>query len=255
MLLGIDHLVIAVEDVDAAAETLERDVGLAVSPGGRHRSWGTRNRLAWLGDAFVELIGVEDASLAKDTWVGAATLATLERGGGLVVAPLATDDIAADVAALRALGSEMGDPVAGDRLRPDGRVVRWNLARPPVISPTMPFLIEHDTGAAEWTPRDRAERAAQIHPVGGPVRLESVELPVTDVGRTVQRLMRGVGLRFRPSLAGRGSRDTTIGPHLLRIRPERRDDAGRTAIVHLAGPGLPERTTDSVGLGWVLRSG
>jgi hypothetical protein len=255
MLLGIDHLVIAVPDVEAAAASLEHEVGLAVGPGGRHRAWGTANRLAWLGDAFVELIAIEDEALARGTWVGAATLAQLDRGGGLVVAPLATDSIDADVAALRALGSEIGDPVAGDRLRPDGRTVRWTLARPPAVGPTVPFLIEHDTSAAEWTPEERAQRAVLTHAVGGPIRLEVLELVVGDVGRAVQQLMRTVGLRFRPSLAGRGARDTTIGPHVLRLRPARPGEAGQTAIVHLAGPGLPARTASVLGLDWVLRPG
>jgi len=48
MLLGIDHLVVAVESVDGAAEELERELGLAFTGGGRHEAWGTYNRLAFL---------------------------------------------------------------------------------------------------------------------------------------------------------------------------------------------------------------
>jgi hypothetical protein len=255
MLLGIDHLVIAVRNIDRAASTLEDELGLEVGPGGRHPAWGTANRLAWLGDVFIELIGIFDEGLARETWVGAATLATLERGGGLVVAPLATNDIEADVAALQALGSSMGPPAAGERLRPDGRVVRWRLARPPSPSPTEPFLIEHDTTAAEWTPAERAERASQRHPVGGPVRLETLELEVDDVRRTIPRLARSVGLRFRPSLAGGGSRDATIGPHVLRLRRAGPDAAGSATTIRLVGPGLPDRSVDALGCRWVLRPG
>jgi hypothetical protein len=53
VLLGIDHLVIAVRSVEAAAEILERDLGLAVAGGGRHETMGTHNRLAFLGDTYV----------------------------------------------------------------------------------------------------------------------------------------------------------------------------------------------------------
>ena len=60
MLLGIDHLVVAVESVEAAAEELDGELGLAFTGGGRHEAWGTYNRLAFLGDTFVELIGVFD---------------------------------------------------------------------------------------------------------------------------------------------------------------------------------------------------
>ena len=64
MLLGIDHLVIAVRDPDAAAATMEADLGLAVTGGGRHEHAGTFNRLAFLGDTYLELIGVFDRALA-----------------------------------------------------------------------------------------------------------------------------------------------------------------------------------------------
>src|SRR4051812_50126715 len=58
MLTGIDHVVVAVLSVEAAAETLERELGVAFSGGGRHDAWGTYNRLAFFGDTSLELIGV-----------------------------------------------------------------------------------------------------------------------------------------------------------------------------------------------------
>ncbi|HEX5825890.1 MAG TPA: VOC family protein, partial [Candidatus Limnocylindrales bacterium] len=63
MITGIDHLVIAVEDPDAAAETMEADLGLAVTGGGRHEGAGTYNRLAFLGETYLELIGVYDRAM------------------------------------------------------------------------------------------------------------------------------------------------------------------------------------------------
>ena len=45
MLVGIDHLVIACADPDAAAADLEREVGVRAAGGGRHRALGTFNRL------------------------------------------------------------------------------------------------------------------------------------------------------------------------------------------------------------------
>ena len=75
MLLGIDHLVIAVADPDEAAAELEREVGLACSGGGRHPSWGTHNRLAWFGDTYAELIWVFDRSLAPSGAVSRAVVA------------------------------------------------------------------------------------------------------------------------------------------------------------------------------------
>ena len=107
MLLGIDHLVIAVHDPDASAAALEADLGIAFTGGGRHEAWGTFNRLAFLGDTYVELIGVFDRALvaSSGTAVGRAALAVLDAGAeGLATFALATDDIAGDVARLQAAG-------------------------------------------------------------------------------------------------------------------------------------------------------
>ncbi len=50
MYVGIDHIVLACADPDAAARELEERVGLRSAGGGRHEALGTFNRLVWLGD-------------------------------------------------------------------------------------------------------------------------------------------------------------------------------------------------------------
>ena len=62
---GIDHVVIAVADPDASAAELTEKVGLAFTAGGCHEGLGTFNRIAFLGDAYLELMGVEDAAAAQ----------------------------------------------------------------------------------------------------------------------------------------------------------------------------------------------
>lgn len=228
MLTGIDHLVIAVADPDAAAADLERRLGLAPGGGGRHDRLGTFNRLVWLGDTYLELIGVFDRDLAAASWIGAPTLRALDAGGGLATWAIATDAIDADVDRLRAVGSGLAEPIAGERRRPDDRVVRWRLSAAARLDPDQPpFLIEHDATGAEWTPDDRAQRAT------GPVRLTVLDLTVEDVSRTMQTFLRTVGLRFRPSLAGGGARDAGVGRQAVRLR-QRRDPAAPRATVHLA---------------------
>src|SRR5207253_2293658 len=65
MLLGIDHIVIACRSPDDAAEEITQRVGLEAGGGGRHPRYGTYNRLVWLGDSYLELMGVEDSDLAR----------------------------------------------------------------------------------------------------------------------------------------------------------------------------------------------
>ena len=49
--MKIDHAVLAVADLNDAAQRLRARTGLASIPGGRHPAWGTENRIVPLGAA------------------------------------------------------------------------------------------------------------------------------------------------------------------------------------------------------------
>jgi hypothetical protein len=228
VITGIDHLVIAVRSVEAAAEELERDLGLVFTGGGRHEAMGTYNRLAFLGDTYLELIGVFDAGLVRSSAafkVGGAALARLESGHeGLATYALATDDVEGDVARLRASGSAIGGPVAGARRRDDGEIVRWVTAFPELGPERAPFLIEHELAGAEWGPEARAARSAFRHPGGGRVRLVSLELPVADAGLVARGYETVLGIAF-------GERwRATVGEQQLVLR-----EGGGVPTVELTG--------------------
>lgn len=238
MLLGIDHLVIACADPDAAVAVLEREMGLGPGGGGRHDALGTFNRLVWLGDSYLELIGIFDRDLAERSWIGAPSVRAIDAGGGLATWSVATDDIDGDVARVNAGGAVLAGPIAGERRRPDGAIVRWRLSVPRELGPERPpFLIEHDPAAAEWSSDERARRAAEVHPLGAPVRLEMLELGIADVPGMIGALMRSARIGpFRPSLAGGGARDAAIGGQTLRLRPVRpvgTTNAWPVATIHL----------------------
>jgi hypothetical protein len=258
VLLGIDHLVIATVDPDAAAAELEVTLGLSPGGGGRHEGLGTYNRLVWLGDTYLELIGVDDPEPARASWVGAPTVRALARGGGLATWAVASDGLSGDLERLRARGAAWEGPIAGERRRPDGRLVRWSIAVPPRLDPDEPpFLIGHDPGSAEWTADDRRARAVEVHPVGGPVRLTTLVLPVPPSAMAARSLalLRTLDLRFRPSLAGRGARDASLGGQTVRLVPA---PDGTPPTVHLAVAGsltaAPVRA-EVLGLRFELRSG
>lgn len=249
VLAGIDHLILAVVDPEQAAVELEHVLGLAATGGGRHDVHGTYNRLIFAGDAYVELMGVFDAVVADTSWWGLHIKAQLAGAPAAFAGlPLSSDDVSADCDRLQALGSGILQPLAGERLRPDGDVVRWRAARLPDPDSDLglAFLIEHDTTGAEWHPADRAARAAQVHPLGTPARLIRVELPVSDVRSATLRLLRQLGLQFRPSLAGQGARDASIGVHTLRLSPR----AARPRITLHAG--RERRAAQLLGCDWEL---
>lgn len=250
MLIGIDHVIIAVRDLDAAAAAVEGELGLRVAEGGRHEAHGTHNRLVWLGDAYIELMAVFDRQLAAASPWGRRALEVSAGGDGLLGLALASDDAVGDAARLRAMGSAIGAPVDGQRVRPDGERVRWRMAalEGGVDGLGETFLIEHDLRAAEWRPTDREARAAAVHPLGSPARLLRVEVPLPAVRATTQLLLRQLGLQFRPSLAGAGARETSIGPHGLRLVEARA--GSRPSVVLRAG--RHERAVELLGCRWEL---
>jgi hypothetical protein len=253
---AIDHIIIAVADPDAAAAELESTILLRSSGGGRHDAHGTYNRLIWLGDSYIELMGVFDGALADASWWGRHVRSILARTpAALAGVPLAAHDLANEIDRLRARGSTLLDPVAGERVRADGQVVRWSIGRLPSPDPDLGlvFLIEHDTSGAEWRPDDRAARASETHPLGGRARLIRLETPVRDPARTAMRLLREFGLQFRPSLAGAGARDTTIGDQVLRLVPYRGEAAPPPEIVIRGGS--EDRHAELLGCRWSVQAG
>jgi hypothetical protein len=222
VLLGIDHLVIAVADPDAAAAVLEVELGLAATGGGRHET-GTGNRLVFLGDAYLELIGVWDRALALTHPIGAAVVRALDAGApGLVTYAIATDGARREVMALRAAGSAISDVIAGSRTRPDGEVVAWQCAFPPLLGPTEPpFLIEHELSGAEWGEEARRARASFVHPFGGTARLVGLELVVPDPKVSAAAYASTMGIAVPPGPGSvPGDREVRIGGQSVRLVPQ-----------------------------------
>jgi hypothetical protein len=96
---GIDHLVIAVGDLDAVRETWSR-LGFTLSPIARH-SFGTVNSVIQLDGNYIELLAVGDASAIAEPPVGSFSFAAfnrdfLEKREGLSMLALKSSDTAAD---------------------------------------------------------------------------------------------------------------------------------------------------------------
>jgi catechol 2,3-dioxygenase-like lactoylglutathione lyase family enzyme len=255
LLTGIDHVIVAVADLERATEAVGDDTGMRVVDGGSHPGSGTRNRLVWWGDSYLELVAVEDTGVAAGQWFGAAVVAALGRAdvpaGAPVGLALASDDLAGDAASMG-----LAEVTEGQRIRPDGRVVRWRVARPraarvPESAAAWPllFVIEHERTAAEWTEAEVASRASEIHLLGTTVRLRSATLAVPSVPAAVGRLGREFRLAFRPSLAGGGARDASVGDQTLRLVAAR--GAEPLMTINLRG-GHQVRQVDQLGCRWRL---
>ncbi len=247
---GIDHLVIAVPDPDVAAAELERELGIAFTSGGRHPGAGTFNRIAFLGEPYLELIGVEDSAAARRSPIGAAALRALEAdpAGGLATFALLDDDLEATVARLRAAGSELGEVRPGSRRTPDGELVEWWTATLPTLGPEQPpFLIRHARTGSEWSDEAVRRRLTGRQPAGCTMRLASLRLAVADADVVARRYRAELGLTSR---ADGDDRLLEIGSHSI-VLSFATPAAPRATIV-MACQGRPPRSVDRFGVRFEL---
>jgi hypothetical protein len=140
--MELDHVLIAVSDLEAAAHEFEAHHGLSSVEGGRHRDWGTANRIVRLGSSYLELVAVVDAGVAAGSsfgrWVGDGATDS----GRLIGWAVRTSG-------LDELADRLGLTVrSGSRVTPSGEDVRWRSAGvdEAIAEPCLPFFIEWGDG-------------------------------------------------------------------------------------------------------------
>jgi hypothetical protein len=76
--MELDHVLIAVDDLEAAAKEVEERLGLASVAGGRHHGLGTANRIVPLGETYLELVAVvDDAEAAASGSAAGSAVASI----------------------------------------------------------------------------------------------------------------------------------------------------------------------------------
>lgn len=183
MILGIDHILIAVEDLELAIEVYE-NLGFEVLRGGEHPKKGTYNALVPLADGtYLELIAVLDPALAEQA--SRFLVEALHHENRIANFALASDNLDADVAAMRARGFEIGDPNDGERQRPDGERVAWRSAMP--VDGRFPFVIEDVTPHSLRIPAPESG-------IGQSLRLGDVNVGVTDLAGATEQYQKFLGV-------------------------------------------------------------
>ena len=140
----IDHVVLAVRDLETSAARLWDEHGLRFVAGGRHPRWGTANMIAPLGADYLELLGVVDEDVGAGTVLGRTLLDLSADGDRWFSVCLADEDV-------DATASRLGLTVQpGSRTRPDGTEVRWRGAgiEERGADLWLPFFISWDVPAA-----------------------------------------------------------------------------------------------------------
>ena len=175
--MRIDHVIYATRNLEGAVGRIERELGLASLPGGRHEGLGTHNRIVPLGGGYLELLGVADQQEAEASDFGRGLLDHLERGGdGLLGWVVAVDDVAA---VARRLGT------AVTTIRRSGLSARLTGLAEAMREPFLPFFISRDPGIPDPGADGDAGGITWIELSGDEARLEQWldhgELPVRVV--------------------------------------------------------------------------
>lgn len=152
MFTRIDHVMICVPDLQQGIAQY-RKLGFNIHPGGDHPGKGTHNAIALNNEDYLELLAVRDpaeyaASGKAGTWNTGLT-DFIKAGGGIRYVVIQSNDLAADVTAMRGRGVDVSDVIDGSRRTPGGLLLQWKSA---VLGPANPlplFFIQHMTPMAE----------------------------------------------------------------------------------------------------------
>ena len=121
---GIDHIMLAVGDLTAAADELASSMGLLADRHAVHPDFGTANRVTRVPGLYLELITVTDREMAAGWHVGQRMVEVLADGGGLLAFVLGARDLVATVDELTATGLPIDEPFGGSGVRDDGSTIR-----------------------------------------------------------------------------------------------------------------------------------
>ena len=184
MFTRIDHFMICVPDLARGIEQYRR-MGFNIQPGGVHPGKGTHNAMALNEEDYLELLAIHDPAEDRAAEEQAGRFrrepaAFIAAGGGIRYVIVQSDDLAADVAAMRARGVDVSDVLDGARAQ-GGQMFRWKYAMLGPENPLPLFFIQHLTPMAE---RRKHTPGAGPHPNG--VRfLERVYIVVNDLEASV----------------------------------------------------------------------
>ncbi|UFZ05844.1 VOC family protein [Bradyrhizobium ontarionense] len=153
--IGIDHAVVVVKDLDAAAETWKR-LGFTLSPRGTHSAkMGSGNYTIMLDPDYIELLGI----LAETDHNVPTRNFLAQRGEGIERIAFTAIDSAAGAEEIRSHGFEPIGPIDFERPvpLPDGtisaakfRVFQWPVAEAP--GGLRIFACQHKTRETVWIP-------------------------------------------------------------------------------------------------------
>jgi hypothetical protein len=196
--IGIDHAVVMVRDLDRAAENWKR-LGFTLSPRGTHSAhMGTGNTTMMLDPDYIELLGV-----LTPTEHNAPARALLEKREGIERVAFTAVDSAAGAEEIRARGYAPIGPTDFERpvTMPDGtlsaakfRTFQWPVAEAPAGMRI--FACQHKTRETVWIPE-------LMKHANGAMRLKQVLLVAPEPAKEAAHLAKltDIATRSEPDAA------------------------------------------------------
>ena len=150
MINALDHLIIAVSDLDLAEENYTKIFGAKPVWRGEHKELGTENSLFNFQNTYFELLA------AKGEGLGAALVNHYleEKGEGLIGIVFGTKDIDKVAGSLKEQNFLISGATDGEGINSkDGEVRKWkNLFLPPELTRGLfSFIIQHTEGTLPFT--------------------------------------------------------------------------------------------------------
>ena len=145
MISSVDHIIIAVKDLDQAINDYEKVLGIAPCWKGKHTELGTKNALFNFENTYLELLSPCDAGPGTEF----INSLLAEKGDHLAGIVLGTQNIEHAKESLKKSGHEVGVTLGEAVNEADGQIRRWkNIFLPANLSKELfIFIIEHTKGS------------------------------------------------------------------------------------------------------------
>jgi catechol 2,3-dioxygenase-like lactoylglutathione lyase family enzyme len=199
MFIRIDHVMICVPDLPQGIEQYSK-MGFNIYTGGTHTGKGTHNAIAFNQDDYIELLAIRDQAeyqmaAGRSGSPDGRLTDFIAAGGGIRYVILQSDDLVAEVAAMRNRGVDVSDAIDGGRRTPAGQQLRWKAAVLGPMNPLPIIFIQHLTPLEE---RRKQVPVARNHP-NGVYTLERAYIVTHDVEAAAATYAKVLGMP-QPSL-------------------------------------------------------
>ena len=146
MISSIDHLIIAVKDINDAEENYRKIFGMESVWKGEHKALGTANVIFNFKNTYCELLSANGDGLGAEL----VSSAIEEQGDGLIGVVFGTNNIEESFSTLKKSGYLVTEPTEGEGIDNKTQKIRkWkNLFLPPELTRGIfSFIIEYSEGA------------------------------------------------------------------------------------------------------------